>query len=143
MFFHWLFFINVFSSYVQRRKNDNYSDHKLQLVLCAYSAFKILNTQHNFLSNLCLRILSFGSALASVARLVGVSSGNWTVAGLLPSQGTCLDYGFDPCLGTCRRRSTHVSLSLPPSLPLSLKSNGKMSSWWLEKKYCLFQKIPK
>ena len=37
-------------------------------------------------------------ALASVAWLFGALSHNQTVAGLIPSQGTCLGCGFDLCL---------------------------------------------
>ena len=59
-------------------------------------------------------------ALAGVAQWIECQSANQRVAGLIPSQGTCLGCGPGPRLGVCESQ-THIDVS--PSLPLSLKVN--------------------
>ena len=85
-------------------------------------------------------------ALAGVAQLVRASSHNQKVAGLIFSWGTYLGCGFDPWsmhvwspvwthLGGNQCFSlTLMFLSLPLSLPFSLRSNEKMSSGEDQKK---------
>ena len=55
------------------------------------------------------------------------------VMSLIPSQGTHLGCKYNPCSGCVQEGSQSMFfsfsfLSLPPSLPLSLKAMGKMSS---------------
>ena len=55
-----------------------------------------------------------GWALAGVAQWTECWPVNWRVAGLIPSQGTCL--GCGPQLGACRRQPmflSHTDVSLP------------------------------
>ena len=64
-------------------------------------------------------------ALAGVAQWIGCRPVNQTVAGSIPSQGTCL--GCRPCPQEgAHERQPHIGVSLPvfsPSLPISLKIN--------------------
>ena len=56
--------------------------------------------------------------------VVTVLDGLWSVAGLIPSQGTCLGFRPGPQWGVCVR-GNHTLMSLfplSPSLPLSLKT---------------------
>ena len=70
------------------------------------------------------------AALADVSQWIEHQPANWKVAGLIPSQGTCLGFRPGPQLGMCERQTMGVSLtyrcffpSLSSSLPLSLKVN--------------------
>ena len=65
-------------------------------------------------------------ALAGVAQWTDHQPANQRVAGSIPSQGTCLGCGFDPCRGMCffcpDQRPMflfHINVSLPFFLPLS------------------------
>ena len=69
-------------------------------------------------------------ALAYVAQWIEHWPAKQKVTSLIPSQGTCLSCKPSPWLGTCAREQIEVSLtyqcfslSLFPSLPLSLKIN--------------------
>lgn len=63
--------------------------------------------------------------LAGVAQWAGVSSRNQKVAGQIPGQATCLGSGLNAWSGhvqqTANRSLSHVGVSLPFPLPLSLK----------------------
>ena len=64
------------------------------------------------------------TALAGVAQWIEHSSVNPNVAGLIPTQDTCLCCRPGSQLGVYERQPhIDVSLSLSPSLPLSLKIN--------------------
>ena len=54
----------------------------------------------------------WGLALACVAQWIERQTLNQRVAGLIPSQGTCLGCGLDPQLGVLERQS-HIDVSLP------------------------------
>ena len=56
-----------------------------------------------------------------VAKVVGASSCNQEVVGLIPGQGTCLGFVFNPQSGSVWE-VTKLSLSLSLCLPVSLKS---------------------
>ena len=56
--------------------------------------------------------------LTGVAQLVGHRATKWKVTGSVPSQGTCLGYGFSPQLG-CLREAANRCFSLDLSLPFS------------------------
>ena len=58
-------------------------------------------------------------ALTGVAQLVGHCPAKQKVVDLIPSQGTCLGYGFGPQVGMHKRGNQCFS----PSFPLSLKVN--------------------
>ena len=61
-------------------------------------------------------------ALAGVAQWIECQSGNRRVAGLIPSQGTCLGCGPGPQLGACKKQLislTSMFLSLSLLSPLS------------------------
>ena len=63
------------------------------------------------------------SALAGVAQWVECWPVEQRVAGLIPSQGTCLGCGPGPQLGVCERQP-HTDVSFPLFLPSpSLKIN--------------------
>ena len=51
-------------------------------------------------------------ALAGVAQWIEREPANQRVAGLIPSQGTCLGCGPGPQLGT-RKRQPHIDVPLP------------------------------
>ena len=57
-------------------------------------------------------------ALSAVAQWIECWSENQRVAGLLPSQGTCLGCGPGPQWGVCERQP-HIDVSLLLFLPLS------------------------
>ena len=61
------------------------------------------------------------SAWARVAQLAGGSSWMQKVLGLIPGQGTCLGFVFNPQSGSVWE-VTKLSLSLSLCLPVSLKS---------------------
>ena len=69
------------------------------------------------------------TALTSVAQMVGCCPAKLKVAGLIPSQDTCLGCGPDLQLGEHERQPINVSLAhrcfspfISPSLPLSQKT---------------------
>ena len=65
-------------------------------------------------------------APADVAQWIEHQLANQKVAGSNPSQGTYLDFRPGPQWGACKSQPhIDVSLSLSPSLPLSLKINKK------------------
>ena len=70
-----------------------------------------------------VRIKTFQKYLSGVAQWTEHQPANQRVAGLIPSQGTCLGCGPGHQLGDCERQPHLMSLSLTPSLPLSLKIN--------------------
>ena len=85
----------------------------LDLLWCFYLLF-----------NVSIRTL----ALTGVAQWIECQPARQKLAGLIPSQGTCLGCGPDPQLGAWERQLIYVSLthrcfspSLSLSLPLSLK----------------------
>ena len=83
---------------------------------------------YNFL-NIWMMIFykNISLALTSVAQLVGPHPANWKVAGLIPSQGTCLGCRPGPQLGHVQKvgdRCFSITL-LFLSLLLSLKINLK------------------
>ena len=86
--------------------------------------------------------LEIRRALASMAQLVGASSHNQNVVGLIPGQGTCLGCGSIPSPVRYNTLFGYVgsnqSMFLSLSLPFS-KSNEKMSSGKDTKKY-IYQK---
>ena len=57
-----------------------------------------------------------GYTLAGVAQWIEHWLVNQTVAGSIPSQGTCLGWGPGPQWGECERQP-HVDISLPLFLP--------------------------
>ena len=57
--------------------------------------------------------LEFNLALAGVAQWIQCQPENQRVAGLIPSQGTCLGCGPDPQWGA-HERQPHIDVSLPP-----------------------------
>ena len=67
------------------------------------------------------------SALAGVAQWIEYQPENQSVAGSIPSQGTCLGCGPGPLLEACEKQLVDVSLThhcfppFSPSLFLSLK----------------------
>ena len=74
-------------------------------------------------------VKNINQALTCVAQLVEHRLVKQKVAGLIPSQGTCLGCGPLPNGGVCERQPINISFthqcvspSLPPSLPLSLKN---------------------
>ena len=70
------------------------------------------------------RIQKPTNALAGVAQWIEHQPVNQRVTGSIPSQGTCLGCGPGLRYGACERQPhSDVSLSLSPSLPLSLKIN--------------------
>ena len=71
-------------------------------------------------SNLCCARVN--CALTGVVRLVGHRTAKQKVTGSIPGQGTCLGCGSGPW-SRCVCAGQHFSLSLSPSLPLSLKIN--------------------
>ena len=62
------------------------------------------------------------SVLAGVAQWTECLSVKQGVAGLIPSQGTCLGCGPGPWLGVCKRQP-HSDVSLSFSLSSSLSKN--------------------
>ena len=54
---------------------------------------------------------SFTVALAGVAQWIECQPANQKVAGLIPSQGTCLGCGPGAQLGACERQRIDVSLA--------------------------------
>ena len=79
-------------------------------------------------------------ALAGVAQWIEHGPANQKVAGLIPSQGTCLGWGPDPWLGACERQPIHVYLlnidvllSLVFSLPPPLSKNKEIKSLTINK----------
>ena len=82
-----------------------------------------------------MHLIRATAALAGVAQWIEHGPVNQSVAGSIPSQCTCLDWGPGPQEGVCERQLTAVSLahrrfslslslfSLSPSLPFSLKIN--------------------
>ena len=62
-------------------------------------------------------------ALAGVAQWIECGPVKQKVAGLIPSQGTCLGCRPSPHLGAHERQPIHVTLPLFSLLPLSLKRN--------------------
>ena len=50
-------------------------------------------------------------ALPGVAQWIECRPVNWKVTGLIPCQGTCLDFGPVPHLGVCERQLIDVSLA--------------------------------
>ena len=68
------------------------------------------------------------AALAGVAQWTECLPANQRVAGLIPSQGTCMDYRPGPQLGCARGNHTLMFLSLPFSLPSSLSLKKKKKS---------------
>ena len=62
--------------------------------------------------------------LADVAQWIECRTANQRVAGLIPSQSTCLGCGLDPQQGV-HERQPHIDVSVPLSLVLllSLKIN--------------------
>ena len=77
-------------------------------------------------ARMCTRSLEFKkqlTALAGVAQWIVCPPVNQKVAGSIPSQGTCLGCGPGPQKRVCERQPhIDVSLSLSPSLPLSIKN---------------------
>ena len=63
------------------------------------------------------------SALAGVAQWMERWLANQRVAGSIPSQGTCLDWGPGPSWGHMRDNHTLMFLSLSFSLPSPLSKN--------------------
>ena len=62
------------------------------------------------------------TALAGVAQWIECGPANQGGAGLIPSQGTCLDRGPGPQLGACEGQP-HIDVSLPLFLlPFPLKN---------------------
>ena len=53
-----------------------------------------------------------GTALAGVAQWIDCWHANQRVAGLIPSQGTCLGFRLGPQLGV-HKRQPHTDVSLP------------------------------
>ena len=84
-------------------------------------------------ANLCVFIgtinhlhLKYYFALAGVTQWIECRPANHRVAGLIPSQSTCLGCRPGPWLGVCERQPVDVSLThqcFSPSLPISLKIN--------------------
>ena len=60
---------------------------------------------------------------------------NQSVAGSIPRQGKCLGCGTGPQYGALERQP-HIDVSLPPSLPLSLKINKILKNILIKKKKC-------
>ena len=78
-----------------------------------------MNSAQHKIVNLLKTLWDFG--LAGEGQWIEYQPGKRRVAGLIPSQDTCLGCGLGPQWGV-RGRQPHidVSLLLPPSLPLSL-----------------------
>ena len=69
------------------------------------------------------------SALAGVAQWIECWPVNQRVAGSIPRRGTCLSFRSGPQCEPVRSNQwmyiLHINVSLPPSLPLSLKNTNK------------------
>ena len=103
----------------------------IQLLSCVSSLDLKRKMEYIWTSN-----KNWSLALAGVAQLVGASSSNWRVVGLIPSQGTSFDSPVQVCMipawGMYRRQPinvyfSHPCFSLP--LPLSPKAMKKWRVW--------------
>ena len=88
-------------------------------------------------------------ALTGVAQWVGCCPTKLKVAGLIPSQGTCLGCGPGPLLEVCTRQLVDVSLahqcfapSVSPSFPLTLKINKILKQQQQQKSSVVVLSVP-
>ena len=99
-----------------------------QLSTPAFISLSLLSSLMPGNGDMMVTIFKHTRALAGVTQWIECWPRNQKVDGLIPCQGTCLDYGPGSQLGVCERQPIDISLthqyfSLSPSLPLSLKIN--------------------
>ena len=118
----------IYSIYMSK---DYVSDVCVYLCICIRKLLKriliVYEKKYPLRINVTLPKEKILMALTDVAQWFGHCTPNQKVAGSIPSQGTCLEYGPGPQLGPCKRQPMDVSLtyqcfspSPPPSIPLSL-----------------------
>ena len=125
---------------------SNKEEHKQTTPHCYASGFLVTKKVKikKLLTCLDYKPVKFWASLplTSVAQLVGHHPVNWKVAGLIPSQGTCLGCGFGPGWGHVLEATnwcfflTPMFLSVSFSLPSSLWKIIKcVLRWGLKKNF--------